>query len=118
MPGNYIETSLNKNNDTIIADSDITTEKLNISDIDLSLIPEKCPCCNKSTSIYSNLATTSNIVLALKYKTFRDNSSIINQRKQRIKRGRFIPFNPGPQRTKCKNNIYSKDICSGPHLSQ
>ena len=35
----------------------MTTEKLNINDIDLSQIPDECPCCKKSTSMYSSLAT-------------------------------------------------------------
>ena len=55
LPDNYIETALNQNNETIIADFDKTTETFDIDDIDLSQIPSKCPCCKKSTQMYKAL---------------------------------------------------------------
>jgi hypothetical protein len=39
LPDNYIETTINQNNKTVIADSDKTTEKLDIDNIDLFQIP-------------------------------------------------------------------------------
>ena len=42
LPDNYIETALNQNNETIIADFNKTTETFDIDDIDLSQIPLEC----------------------------------------------------------------------------